>query len=292
MINLTAITVVRSTCLFMLCVGMQACVIPVPWPGDEEVFIEKELIESIQVGQTGKTDLLHKLGHPDWSLNDGSRWIYRTRYYRPAGMGVLTEGGGQATKSLMSWRDEFLYIMFNSSGVTDKLEISLTAPDLGGGWSKRYINADICTDGYGGQPLYGSADDDIYAKRFLAEPDHCAVYLYTSTTSTPFFVQIDEVIARHRCPSNIGFLRINVNTGEHKITVVYKPETPTRKVGEPAQSGRQLSEAIEFDCAPQRIYFMREHHGYPDGFSFTMVEEEEGRRHVGERNLVLLQDLD
>jgi len=122
MINLTAITVVRSTCFFMLSIGMQACAIPVPWPGDQKVFIEKELIESIQVGQTGKTDLLHKLGHPDWSLDDGSRWIYHTRNYRPAGMGVLPSGG--QGKPLRAWRAEFLYLTFDSSGVIEKREIS------------------------------------------------------------------------------------------------------------------------------------------------------------------------
>ena len=205
-------------------------------------------------------------------------------------MGIFPDGG--PGKPLSAWRAEFLYLTFNGSGVIDKSEISVTAPDPGGGWSRHYVHSDRCIDGYGGQLLYGSEDDDTYAKRFQAEPDQCAVYLYTSTTPNPFLIQIDEVVARHGCPSNFAFLRINLNTGEHKITAVYHPKVPVRKVGEPSSSGRELSEAIEFDCDSRGIYFMREQHGNPGGISFTMVEEEEGRRHVAERNLVLLQDLD
>ncbi len=132
MINLTAITVARPICLVVLSIGMQACVIPIPFPGDETVMIEKELIESIQVGQTSKADLQHKLGPPNWSLNDGSRWMYFTRTYRPAGLGLLVDGGG--SKSLMDWRTEFLYLTFNSSDVIDDLEISVAWPEPGTGW--------------------------------------------------------------------------------------------------------------------------------------------------------------
>jgi len=133
MINLTAITVARPICLVVLSIGMQACAIPIPYPGDEIVMIEKELIESIQVGQTSKADLQHKLGPPDWSLNDGSRWMYYTRIYRPAGLGLLVDGGG--TKPLRDWRIEYLYLTFNSSDVIDDREISVAEPDQGAGWS-------------------------------------------------------------------------------------------------------------------------------------------------------------
>ena len=133
MINLTAITVARPICLVVLSIGMQACVVPVPYPGDELVMIEKELIESIRVGQTSKADLQHKLGPPDWSLNDGSQWAYYTRTYRPAGLGLLVDGGG--TKPLMDWRIEYLYLTFNSSDVIDDQEISVAEPDQGAGWS-------------------------------------------------------------------------------------------------------------------------------------------------------------
>ena len=45
MINLTAITVARPICLVVLSIGMQACVLPLPYSGDDLVLIEKELIE-------------------------------------------------------------------------------------------------------------------------------------------------------------------------------------------------------------------------------------------------------
>ena len=136
MINLTAITVARPICLVVLSIGMQACVvIPIPYPGDEMVMIEKELIESIQVGQTSKADLQHKLGPPDWSLNDGSRWMYYTREFRPFGVAILSDfGGGAEGKILADWRTEFLYLTFNSSDVIDDLEISVAEPEPGTGW--------------------------------------------------------------------------------------------------------------------------------------------------------------
>ena len=121
-------------CLVVLSIGMQACVLPFPYPGDELVLIEKELIESIQVGQTSKADLQHKLGPPSWSLNDGSRWMYYTRTYRPAGWGlVIIMDGGNSTPP-KDWRSEFLYLTFNSSDVIDDLEISVAEPDTGAGW--------------------------------------------------------------------------------------------------------------------------------------------------------------
>ena len=130
MINLTAITVARPICLVVLSVGMQACVIPIPFPSAEIVIIEKELIESIQVGQTSKVDLQHKLGPPDRSLNDGSRWMYVVR------LGLLV---GDCSKSLPDWRAEVLYLTFDSSDVIDDLEISFTNPDPGAGCSKREV---------------------------------------------------------------------------------------------------------------------------------------------------------
>lgn len=193
MINFTAITVARPICLVVLSVGMQACVIPIPFPSAEIVIIEKELIESIRIGQTSKVDLQHNLGPPDWSLNDGSRWMYYTRTYRPAGLGLLVDGVGSVP--LIDWRTEFLYLTFNGSDVIDNREISLAEPDPGAGWSKREVksesevNSNICIDGYNKPLAYGSADDDKYAKRFRAEPNSCAAYLYTSTRASPFFVK-------------------------------------------------------------------------------------------------------
>lgn len=135
MINLTAITVARPMCLVVLSIGMQACVLPLPYSGDDLVLIEKELIESIQVGQTSKADLQHKLGPPDWSLNDGSRWMYYTRNYRPAGWSLVSLDGGRSITPLKDWRIEYLYLTFNSSDVIDDWEISVAEPDRGAGWS-------------------------------------------------------------------------------------------------------------------------------------------------------------
>lgn len=135
MINLTAITVARPICLVVLSIGMQACVLPLPYSGDDLVLIEKELIESIQVGQTSKADLQHKLGPPDWSLNDGSRWMYYTRNYRPAGWSLVSLDGGRSITPLKDWRIEYLYLTFNSSDVIDDWEISVAEPDRGAGWS-------------------------------------------------------------------------------------------------------------------------------------------------------------
>ena len=286
MIDLTVFVTARSTLLLVVSISLQACAI-LPAPGEEDVFIDAEIIATVRIGQTNKTDLQKKFGPPDRRLSDGSRWTYHTRDYRPAGIAVLTE---VSAGSLMNWRAEFLYITFSGSDVVDNVEISLTEPDSADGWSKREIT-DACVEAYGMPLIYGSAYEDATAKQFQVEPDQCSVYLYTATTSLPFFVKISGFQTHVRCPANDGYLRIDLKTGVRNIAVISDNKFEREKYSQTPIEDKDFSETIEFDCDPGNIYFMREHFGGEDSFSFEIVPEEEGRREIVERRLVLGQKL-
>lgn len=106
----------------------------------------------------------------------------------------------------------------------------------------------------------------------------------------PFLVRINSM-AHARCPANDGYIRIDLESGAREIAVVSDnmftkgrfSQTPVEEIG--------FSETIEFDCAPGDIFFVREHFGGKDDFSFQIVPEEEGRRNIATRKLVLLQKM-
>jgi hypothetical protein len=294
MIHLTVIAAVRSTLLLVVTIGLQGCAV-LPEPGEEDVFINTDLIATVRIGQTNKAELRKEFGPPDWHLSDGSRWIYRTRDYRPFGFFVLSEGPGG---SLAKWRTEFLYLTFDSSDLIDKVEISSTQPDPDDGWSKRDIS-DACVEAYGMPLIYGSADEDANAKHFQVRPGQCAVYLYTATTSLPFFVSIirrktrdsSGYQTRVRCPANDGYLRIDLKPGLGRIAVVSDDKFETGQFSQTPIEEKAFSGAIDIECKQSNVYFMREYFGGGDSFSFEIVSEEEGRREIAERRLVLGQKL-
>ena len=279
------IAATRLTLILIASFCLQACIV-LPEPGEERVFVGEEKIAAVRVGQTNNTDLQKRIGSPDWSLSDGSRWAYHTRDYRPAGIAFLSEGH---TGSLMNWRSEFLYVKFNSSNVVDNVEVSVVEPDPDDGWSRHEIT-DMCLEAYGTPLLYGSASEDADSKRFLTEPDRCAVYLYTETTLLPFLVRINSS-GYARCPANDGYIRIDLDSGVREIAVISDDNFAKRKYSQTPVEEKDFSETIELDCAPGDIFFVREHFGGRDDFSFQVVPEEEGRRNIAARRLVLLQKM-
>jgi len=283
MTGLTEFAAIRLTIFLAVSIGLQACAI-LPAPGAEDVFISKEEIATVRAGHTKKEDLQKRLGSPDWSLSDESQWAYHTRNYRPAGIGILSE---PYAGSLMKWRSEFLHVKFNSSNVVDNVETSSVEPDPVDGWLRREIT-DLCLEAYGTPLLYGSAREDADSKRFQVEPDKCAVYLYTETTMLPFLVAINSM-GHGRCPANDGFIRIDLNTGTQEISVISDNMFARLKIGQTSAEETGFSGAIELDCDPGEIIFVREHFGGGDDFSFQIVPEDEGRRSIAARRLVLVQ---
>jgi outer membrane protein assembly factor BamE (lipoprotein component of BamABCDE complex) len=283
MIDFTVLAATRLPLILAVSIGLQACAI-LPAPGVEDVFISEEEIATVRVGQTNKEDLQKMLGSPDWSFSDGSQWTYHTRKYRPAGIGVLSEA---YAGSLMNWRSEFLYVTFNNSNVVDNVEISVVEPDPVDGWLKREIT-DMCLEAYGTPLLYGSAREDTESKQFLIEPDKCAVYLYTETTMLPFLIGINSA-GYARCPANDGFVRIDLNSGIQKISVISDNMFARGKLSQSTIEEMSFSETIALDCSPGDVFFVRQHFNGTDDFSFQIVPEEEGRSSIAARRLVLLQ---
>lgn len=80
--------------------------------------IPKTEIRSIHEGETSKEDLRTRFGEPDWSSDDGSRWIYEMRQYFTWGWHMCLAYGGQGGCSEVGERPlkiEYLDIRFDAS---------------------------------------------------------------------------------------------------------------------------------------------------------------------------------
>ena len=274
----------RMTIVVILSVSAGCVVIPYPGVPSSETFIKKESLEFIETGQTEKEDLRQAFGPPDWSFNGGSRWIYKTRRYVTGGMGVcvgdVISGGGSCSKPSGVAIMTILDLDFDSFGVVSRQAISSLEPGS-------CTESQVC---FSPIMVYATADDDAYAKQFLAEPGQCAVYLFAVNSYSPVSVRFDESDVIQRYETDRGYLRLTLDAEKHEnddkfeinvehiITVAYY------------SLGSDYSRSISFDCVAGGINFMREHHDHVENFSFTMVSDDVGRGEILQRNLVLLVD--
>ncbi len=263
-----SLKVVRTAgCMLLVIFSLGCADIPVPLPSASVTLIDNDEIVLIQVGKTRRADVRQQLGYPKHSFNDGSRWLYIARSRRAGIMQVCGNNGctNKNYKRVITYLD----IKFDSSAIVQSRELSTVKQG-------KCANSNICRDVYGRAFAYGSKAEDALAKRFATEPNRCAVYLYTAQANGPIFIQIDESESAYKFWSEAGYLRFNLDSGEHNITVAYQPEDSRRKPGKPSGGGRELSEAIKFACAVGSVYFMREHHSASNDFSFSMVADGEG----------------
>ena len=265
-------------CLVMLITGACGCtVLPGGTPGI--TFIEKDSLELIRTGQTSKKELRQALGSPDWSFNGGSRWIYRTRRrgdYGLSGCIVVPDGDDylKCTESKYVAVMDFADLSFDSRGI-------IARQDLLSIKSGTCSESNVCFHWTSSAlTVYASMDEDADAKRFRTEPGHCAVYLYSVDTFSAIDVHSDLIVTPRRFWSITGFVRMNLDAGVRTITVSY------------ASLIGRFSRSVSLDCAAGGTYFMREHHDVHDNFSFAKVPDDEGRREIIERNLVLMPDLE
>ena len=268
----------RIACLIILTAGANACtVLPAGLAG--RTIIEKDSLELIQVGQTSKQELQQTLGPPDWSINGGSRWIYRTRRrgdYGVSGCVVFPDDGGElrCSKPKVAPVMEFVDLGFDSSGVVDtqdffSIKSGTCAESIGCfHWTSNMLT------------LFAPSDDNVDAKQFPTNAGQCAVYLYSVDTINAVEIYSDSFGTHGRYWSNTGFVRLTMDAGPHTITVSY------------STSFDNDTRSLKFDCVSGGTNFMREHHRGYGNFSFDELPSDEGRREIKDRNLVVLPDLE
>ncbi len=256
----------RIACLIILTTGAYGCTIATHQWG--RTYIEKDSLDLIQVGQTSKQELQQTLGPPDWGFNNGSRWIYRTRYHHTS----RDHLGTSRYESVTGF--EIVDLTFDRSGV-------ITTKDLLWIWSGTCLESIGCFHWTSNVlTVFASSDEDADAKQFHTESGECVVYLYSADSFYAIDIYSDGVGMHGRYWADTGFVRINLIAGERTVTVTY------------SSLFGQFSKSVSLNCAAGDVYFAQEHNEANDKFLFNLVSDDEGRRQIVMRNLMLLADLE
>ena len=126
--------------------------------------------------------------------------------------------------------------------------------------------------------VFAPTGEDAEAKRFQANPDQCAVYVYSVDSFNAIDISSDGVGLHGRYWSSNGFVRIDLIPGSRTVSAAYS-----------ALLG-SFSRAISLDCSPEHTYFLREQNDVEDNFSFRLVTSQEGQSEISKRNLITLAD--
>ncbi len=176
-----------------------------------ETFIEEESLKFIEIGQSTRAELQQAIGSPDWNFNGGSRWIYKTRrdvdWRWGVCVGDVISGQGSCSRSRMVETMTILDLNFDSFGVVSRKKISSLKPGS-------CTESQVC---FSPLTAYATADDDAYAKQFLAEPGRCAIYLFTVKSFSPVSVRIDATDVIQRYKTDTGYLRLSLDAGVHNL---------------------------------------------------------------------------
>ena len=161
--------------ILLAIMGQGCAVIPVPQlPSEHVTNIENEEIELIQAGKTARDEIRHQLGNPDYSFDDGSRWVYVAKSHRAgklricggmvnpvdvfialdqAGYGHEVEAVGGCSNKTNDRVITYLDIQFDSSSIVEERQMSTIKEG-------RCAKSNICRDESGAFYILGSEADD------------------------------------------------------------------------------------------------------------------------------------
>jgi len=272
-----------------LCIG-SCIVVPVPQlPGEPETKIASDQIEQIEAGETRRADVLRELGPPDYSFGNDTRWVYAASSRRaggvrwcggaavplPNGDGELDNddflAGGGCTARREDQAVTYLDIGFSATG-----EVAVSR--LVGEGDARCGHSGICFDSHHNVMAFGSEQDDAAAKSGPVRPGGCALFLYSTDDGRAAYFRIDDTGDTHRLHTEDGFLRFDLDAGQHRVDVALVNRL------------EQNAGSIRIDCTDGSSRFIRHQRGRRNAPDFLEVPAAEGRQQVLKRKLLLTRD--
>jgi len=200
-----------------------------------ETFIEEESLKFIEIGKSTRAELQQTIGLPDWSFNDGSRWIYKVSTSKPGGWGgcyievISAEGSAGCGRSDYEPVMTILDLSISNLDVISKQEISTVKMGA-------CIETGVCLGAW-----------ETPVKGFQAEPEQCLVFLYTDSPDTNRILSVDSVRVLGAYRKNSEFLLLRLDPGKHRILVASHSKISMENSG-----------IIDIDCLAGGIHFLRE----------------------------------
>ena len=284
----------KVTVVVVLLVTAGCIAVPYRVSESSETFIEEESFEFIEIGQSTRAEMQQAIGLPDWSFNDGSRWIYKVRMLKPGGWGgcyievISAEGSAGCGRSDDQPVMTILDLSISNLDVISKQEISTVKMGA-------CTQTGVCFGAWESPvTLLASPEEEAHVKQFQAEPEQCAVYLYTDSPYTNRFLRVDSVRVLGAYRKNSEFLRLRLDPGEHRILVASQLTTSIQNSG-----------IIDIDCLAGGVHFLRErkyqgkHYVMENGARrlvlsdqswLALVPDDLGRSAVMDKTLRLLPD--
>ena len=285
----------KVTVVVVLLVTAGCIAVPYRVSESSETFIEEESFEFIEIGQSTRAEMQQAIGLPDWSFNDGSRWIYKVRMLKPGGWGgcyievISAEGSAGCGRS-------------DDQPVMTILDLSISNLDVISTQEISTVKMGACTQtgvcfGAWESPvtLLASPEEEAHVKQFQAEPEQCAVFLYTDSPFSNRLLIVDSVRVLQEGRGSGEFLRLSLDPGEHRILVAHDSKMTMEDYG-----------IIDIDCLAGGVHFLleqwkRQRRRYvrengtirmtSDYASrLALVPDDEGRSAVMDKTLRLLPD--
>jgi hypothetical protein len=232
-------------------------------PGKEETIREKSEFRFIHETATGREQVEQSLGRPDWSFQQGHRWIYTTGTDLSGSMPWcvgFTLGVGAGGKCSAPERDfelELVELLFDESGVVQKLEFSSVRPGL-------CTQSEVCLERFDGG---GVLTVDGVSKRYVpVKPGECSLVVYTKE-SEPLELQlvVDSLVVTSYKLSRYQFLLKSLGTGPHSIEAIF----------EGTSSGTQ-----SFGCDDGSLHFLRVRRDESSKIAAGVMAEDVGRQDI------------
>ena len=262
----------RMTLVIVTLVTAGCVAIPYYASESSETFIEEETLKFIEIGKSTRAELQQTIGLPDWSFNDGSRWIYKVSASKPGGWGgcyievISIEGSAGCGRSYHEPVMTILDLSISDLDVISKQEISTVKRDACiepgvclGAWYPVTLHASPEEEAHAKQgryreqcwespvTLYASPEEEAHVKQFQAEPEQCLVFLYTDSPDTNCILSVDSVRVLRAYRKNSEFLLLRLDPGKHRILVASHSKISMENSG-----------IIDIDCLAGGIHFLRE----------------------------------
>ena len=280
----SALNPLRTAGLALVLMCAQGCIyfVPQPYSPIDVTRIKNEEIELIRVGETRRGDIHRQLGRPQHNFGDGTRWLFVVKKHRDGGVQWCGGDVWTCTEKKDDQTIMYLDISFDDSGIVENRRIFSVE-------NGKFVNKDELFDPRASTFIYASSDDDQAAKRFVAEPGQCAIYLYMSQAPGAIYVQIDETLPRTRFGSETTFLRFDIDSGIRRIAFFDKYMYSWREIGEQSATQGQLSETIEIDCSIGNVILMQGQINENNNLVVNFVPDAEGRPEIEKRTLIRKQ---
>ena len=242
----------RMTLVIVTLVTAGCVAIPYHASESSETFIEEETLKFIEIGQSTRAELQQTIGLPDWSFNDGSRWIYKVSMFTPGGWGgcyievVSPEGSAGCGKSDDEPIMAVLDLSISNLGVISKQEISRVKM---GACTQTGVCLDflIADDAWeSAVTLLVSPEEEAHVKQFQAEPEQCVVFLYAESPYSNLFLSVDSVRVSGGIRTDAEFRRLRLDPGEHRILVAHSFYESVTNPG-----------IIDINCLAGGVHFLR-----------------------------------